>query len=376
VALTLLPAGPAIAQATDRQTGSLRFTTSEPGAPTGNELAADWRNPTDPDGKPFSVARLVIRLHPGTVIDTSVQEQCKASDAQLQAQGAQACPAASRVGGGTIVSDTGSSGGFPRFNENRIDNFNNEGELIGVADATNLPPAPGIGRVVSRSKISGTSTTIEFPAFPGNPPPDNFTAIKTLRTSAPAFVRGDRTGLRTPPTCPDSGHWTNTLIFTYRDGVSQTVESHSPCRSQASGSKPCLSRRSPIGRSNIGRVALGAPGVRLLALPVKTTQPRTRVTRFCVKAGRGSVTAVAGRSGRAELVVSTAPGHGNRGVRPGARSVSFPRGRRLGPGLVRRGRSRQVVGVRNGRVRFVAVAGRRLLRDPRALRGALRRAGL
>ena len=170
------------------------------------------------------------------------------------------------------MSDTGSSGGAPRFNENRLDNFNNDGELIGVADAEDIPPVPPLGRVVSRSKISGTSTTVEFPSFPGNPPPDNFTAIKTLRTSGPAFVKGNRTALRTPPTCPSSGHWTNTLVFTYRDGVSQTVESPSPCRPPGSASR-CLSPRSPVGARNIGRVRLGSSRARLLGLPVERDSP-------------------------------------------------------------------------------------------------------
>jgi hypothetical protein len=55
----------------------------------------------------------------------------------------------------------------------------------------------------------------------------------------------------------------------------------------------------------------------------------------------------------------------------------FPRERRLGRGLFRAGpRSRRIFGTRRGRVRFVAVAERRLLRNRRTLRRYLRRAGL
>jgi len=73
---------------------------------------------------------------------------------------------------------------------------------------------------------------------------------------------------------------------------------------------------------------------------------------------------------------------GDRRVRPGrsARSLrAYPRRQRLARGLFRVApRSRRIVGVRKGRVRFVAVASQRLLRSQnrRVLRGYLRRAGL
>jgi hypothetical protein len=35
--------------------------------------------------------------------------------------------------------------------------------------------------------------------------------------------------LRTPPTCPASGVWITTAIFTYRDGSEQTLTAPTPC---------------------------------------------------------------------------------------------------------------------------------------------------
>jgi hypothetical protein len=80
------------------------------------------------------------------------------------------------------------------------------------------------------------------------------------------------------------------------------------------------------------------------------------------------------------LVTTTARVHGNRGVRPGAsvRALrrAYSRRRALGRGLYRANRrSPRVIGVRKGRVRFVAVASRSLLRNRRALRRYLRLAG-
>jgi alpha-glucosidase (family GH31 glycosyl hydrolase) len=150
---------------------------------------------------------------------------------------------------------------------------------------------------------------------------------------------------------------------------------------QASGRPGCLARRSPIGPRNIGRVRIGFTRRRLLRLRVGPIRRTRRSFRYCVKRSRGRVTAVFGRRGRVVLVTTTAPAHGNRGVRPGAPAArlraAYPRRRGIGRGLVRSWpRSPRLVGVRRGRVRFVAVAGRGLLRTPRALRRHLRLAGL
>ena len=81
-------------------------------------------------------------------------------------------------------------------------------------------------------------------------------------------------------------------------------------------------------------------------------------------------------------MTTNAAGHGNRGVRPGrsARRLrrAYPNRRRVGRGLYRLSkRDRRLVGVRKGKVRFVAVASRRLLlkRNRRQLRAYVRRAG-
>ena len=146
----------------------------------------------------------------------------------------------------------------------------------------------------------------------------------------------------------------------------------------------CLSRRSPIGPRNIGRIRLGRTRAQLRRLRVQPRR-RTRLTyRYCVKRSRGRVTAVfssRARRARARLVTSTAPLHRKGRVGRGARfrtmTRAFPRRRRIARGLYRASpTSRRIVGVRRGRVRFVGVADKRLLRNRRALRRYLRRAGL
>ena len=147
---------------------------------------------------------------------------------------------------------------------------------------------------------------------------------------------------------------------------------------QGSAPRRCLARRSPIGPRNIGRVRLGLTRARLRALPLRRLRTTRHSYRYCVKRSKGTVTAVFSRRGRVALVVTTARGHGNRGLRPGspARLVrrAYPRRQRIARGLYRANpRSLRLIGVRGGRVRFFAVASRRLLRHPGLLSRELQR---
>ena len=148
----------------------------------------------------------------------------------------------------------------------------------------------------------------------------------------------------------------------------------------AAARRGCLRRTLRVRRRGVGPVRTGArrPGVVRAAGPAAR---RGRVWRWCV-AGGGRVTAVFSRRGRAALVASTAPRHRARGVGRGTRARrvrrAFPHRRMLGRGLVlaRRGRTRVVFGVRRGRVRYVAVPGRRVPARGRSIPRLLRRAGL
>jgi hypothetical protein len=250
-AFAAFAAAPAEAQAPGgaRQTASITYTTTEPGAPTGFQYSIDFKDPANPGGKPYSIARIVTQDNPGFVLDTTVPAVCTATDAELLAAGAAGCPQESRIGGGTLVSDTGGAvGPFPRIIENRVDNFNGGDHIIGVADSTNAPLVPGLTRIVTRSPISGDPprTTFDVPGFPGSPPPDSYTAVKSIRLLGSAIVRDGRPAARTPPTCPDSGHWTIKITFVYRDGVTQRVDSPSACGTAGGSEAP--DRTAPLIR--------------------------------------------------------------------------------------------------------------------------------
>lgn len=233
----LVTAAPAVGQDQPRQTYSAAFTTTEPGASTGLRQEIHYVNPDDPDGKPHAVAEIVFLLPEGARIDTSVPPQCQASEAAFQLEGADACPPETKVGRGALSADTGAgTGPLPRVHETDVTFFNNQDELILFAETTNTPGPQPI-RLASRIEVIGRSLISRVPPLPAAPPPDPFLAIKDVFNELDAISTGRgrdrRAYITTPPTCPESGQWTITATFTYRDGVTQTMRSDTPCSSRA-----------------------------------------------------------------------------------------------------------------------------------------------
>jgi hypothetical protein len=149
----------------------------------------------------------------------------------------------------------------------------------------------------------------------------------------------------------------------------------------AAGRRGCLSRRSPIGPRNIGRIRIGLTRRALLRRVPLPRRRTARSWRWCVNKSRGTVSAAFDKRGRVALVTTTAKNHGNRRVRPGSRTSrlrrAYRRSRPLGRGLVRAyPTSPRFFGIRRGRVRFVAVTKRRTLARRRTLRAYLRYAGV
>ena len=145
--------------------------------------------------------------------------------------------------------------------------------------------------------------------------------------------------------------------------------------------KSCLARRVRVRRRGIGRLRIGHSRARILrraGLPVRESK---RTLRYCVKRSRRArALAVFDRRRRARLVATTGRGHRVRGIGRGslAKRLRARGARSLGRGVLtgRARRGRVLFGVKRGRVRYVAVVDRRLLRKRRVLRSYLRRAGL
>ena len=143
------------------------------------------------------------------------------------------------------------------------------------------------------------------------------------------------------------------------------------------GGLGCLARRSPIGPRNIGRVRLGMTKRQLLRRVPAPRRRTKRAWRWCVKGGGGTVRAAFNRKGRVELALTTAPRHGNRRIHPGISTrrlrAAYPRRRAIGRALFRANpRSPRLIGVRRGKVTYIAVAPRKLIGKRKSLSAYLR----
>lgn len=227
-------AGAALAAAAtredSRQDFSARLSSRVPGTSTGIGLTVVYHNPDDPSAKPPPVARTTLKLPAGSRIDTSVPGRCTATDAQLQTQGPAACPAASRIGDGSVDVATGL--GPPATAPVAI--FNTRGGLILLARVA-------AAQIVTRGVVRGRFITISIPPTPGGPP-DNRSALNRAQMRLLPVVRRPAPGARgrphayltTPRVCPRSRHWVIGAGFRYGvDGHGQTRTSLSPCRPAA-----------------------------------------------------------------------------------------------------------------------------------------------
>ncbi len=207
----------------DRQDMQLEFTTDRPGAASDLLLSIDYMDPQDPNGKPPAVRKVVETLGRRALIDTSAPRLCTATDAELVAQGKDACPRGSRVGTGVITLDTGVPGPS-RFIIADVLFLNNTKELIFLNTVRD-----GGERVVVRAKVRGRRTYVNNAPFLPGVPPDG-TAIDTVEVTlgTDRLKQGD-SYITTPSRCPERGFRWNRIKFTYDDGVKQAERDRWRC---------------------------------------------------------------------------------------------------------------------------------------------------
>jgi hypothetical protein len=169
----------------------------------------------------------------GQRYDTSVPERCTASDLQLAAFGAAACPEGSRLGAGTT--DTAFMGG-PSSTVG-LDTFNNENEQIILARSPLITTIVR-GRIHPDQSVEFASPTC-YPSVPGvRCPVDNVLQLRSSMRIAP-YTRAGRSWLTTPPKCPKSKRWRGSIRWWWADGTEDTVAIEYPCKRP----KPKRSRR-------------------------------------------------------------------------------------------------------------------------------------
>jgi Ca2+-binding RTX toxin-like protein len=250
---------PATASAQDgsRQQAALVLTSPQPAHSTGLVLSIDYVNPSDPAAKPPAVRKVVTEVAPGARYDTGAPGLCPASDPELIALGTSACPADSVVGDGVITIDTGVPGPN-RFVASDTTFLNDTDELIFL----NTERQTG-GRLVVRGTVGERTITTESPPLPGTPPDGG--AIDTVFiTDHPVSSEVDgatRHYITTPSECPaDLRYWVNRVHFTYFDGLTQVVETRSPCDPVGAAGPPSCRGRAATIVASPGRITSGTPG--------------------------------------------------------------------------------------------------------------------
>ena len=225
--LLALSAGVAPAVDSPYQTSSYTLSQTRPDRPTGEHFKFDYVNPDDPSAKPPAVKRVVTILPPGARYDATAPGSCTASDEELMAQGAAACPPDSAVGGGVITVDTG----FPgpgRIVTADTEFFNNAEDPEGEFIYLNTVRDSGL-RTVVRADVTRRRTITVAPMLPGTPPDGG--AIDTVDVEVSKVVRDGRAYITTPRHCPRrKRQWVAKVQFTYGDDYTQTVATPNPCK--------------------------------------------------------------------------------------------------------------------------------------------------
>lgn len=224
VLAALAVVSPALAQPVKMRHGTVedRFTTKAPGAPSGFTYHGAYHAAGDPKAPPPYLRKMTFYTAHGQRYDTAAAPRCTASDTELAVRGAAACPAGSRLGGGTVV------GRFMgQTSTLKADFFNAPDEQIILARSP-VFASVSRGRIAADQSVTYAAPTC-YPYLVRAPcPVDNALQVGSDMKVKP-FTKAGRTYQRTPPTCPRSGHWTTPIRFWWKDGTTDLVSTKQPC---------------------------------------------------------------------------------------------------------------------------------------------------
>jgi hypothetical protein len=217
-----------------RETVDQSLTTARPSSPTGAGYTGVYHAPGNPQGNPPYLRRMVFYPPRGMRYDTTVSERCAATDVELQVRGPAACPAGSRIGGGTV------EGLFeePVGHAFLIDHYKHTVDVMnGANEQIVLIKSEGYTVVRGQIRPDGSiefNPTTCFPAPPAGPCADDY--IRQLKSSSflPAYTKTDGGRVRayatTPRKCPARRYWRMGVRFWWSDGSVDRVVNKEPCK--------------------------------------------------------------------------------------------------------------------------------------------------
>lgn len=215
-ALAVLVLSPALASPQFASTFEMTHSPARANSSAGIDTLMTWSDPGEPGAKPKRVTRIKLLFNPGTKIDTAAVRRCTASDAAVLRQGGRACPSASKIGAATSKLTT--TAGPPA--QTAIKFFNARRQIIVVVRAS------GRTLAVYRDDIKGSTVTVNLDL------PSSLSLLELHARIGPlSRGRGKKRKVyfRNPSTCPASGQWTTTVVFTYGDGSVEQLSDPTPC---------------------------------------------------------------------------------------------------------------------------------------------------
>jgi hypothetical protein len=230
----LWPAGAAAQPGTGpRETINQRFTTPHTSAPTGISFTGSYHAAGDLKAPPPYMRRMVMYPPRGMRYRTGVPKSCSAPDAELQVLGPAACPAGSRLGGGTveglIMEPFGHDFVFDHFKHD-IYILNNTNQQIVLIKSEGFTVVRG--RFRSDGSIAWRMPTC-FPTPPAGECVDDYVIQLATSSLLPPYTRKSHGRVlsyaTTPAKCPPPGHWRTRVRFQWSTGASDTVVTKQPC---------------------------------------------------------------------------------------------------------------------------------------------------
>jgi hypothetical protein len=231
-----------------RGTVDWNFSTGQPGAPAGIAFSGVFHAAGDPKGDPPYLRRMVQNPPAGMRIDTTVPDQCTASDAELAVRGPDACPG-SRLGGGTVEGVI-----YEPFRHDFVfDHFQHPLDVLnGANEQILLVHSEGYTVVRGQVRPDG-SLDFDIPSCFPKPPAggclDDYVLELKSSTVLPPFTRGGRSYMTTPPACPPTGAWASTVRLWWSDGSADSVATRQPCVRAQTARAAAKRRRSHVRSS-------------------------------------------------------------------------------------------------------------------------------
>jgi hypothetical protein len=217
-----------------RETVDQPFTTTRPNSPTGLGFSGVYHAPGNPRGNPPYMRRMVFYPPRGMRYDSTVPARCTAPDPVLEVMGPAACPAGSRLGGGTtegiFYEPIAHSFVFDRY-KHTVDIMNGANQQIILVKSEGYTVVRGRTRPDGSMEFAGPTC---FPAPPTGHCVDDYVLQLKSSTFMPVYKRTSRGRVRsyatTPPRCPARGYWRTTVRFWWANGAVDTVANREPCR--------------------------------------------------------------------------------------------------------------------------------------------------